>query len=1243
MTSFIQNFLPSFAANLAAMMIQVSGSGISQRFAKPGLQQAVKRCVEHSITILISTSDDLSPETDHILTDCFQDYFSSRAVIRELSKILRGKEPELEELIWLFEEAGYNEENLPGLNFTKGIQAFIAAFMTSAALEPELNSIIQAEQLIKQTKLQQEILDKIRKLVDFLRKDGGNDVMGIKAGQIEARNVISNLRIIYKRPPDPPVKFYITKIHHYLSTLIKGCDVLQLAAIDESCSADEAIRMSDVFVSTNLTQHRFPDQTIAESLTGKKVKSSSQDLSFKPAWASKFEGLEKYDPNNLPIQAVEAVGNMSRLVIIGRPGSGKSTLVNYITTRLALRNLSDTKISTDLTGFSEDESPLPVRIILRHFAAWISSDTKKGSAGLVWDYINHMLEQWGCNCYENMRMILQNWGGVIFFDGLDEVNEKDENSKRSIITESIYKFSLPLNNCRVIITCREYVYKKTDAWRLPEKIFPVSELALFDIEQIWEFTHIWYRVIGPQKEWNEAKQKSETENLYSAIKKMPYLKEIARYPLLLTLIAQVHGNYGYLPNDRADLYEKVVNLLLEHWDNRLIRDTDGTCRRESGLILRLGIRRIALRSVLEKIAFEAHEQQEEEKDRSGQCADISKRDLLESFNKELGVLDKAEKVIEYIRERTGLLTALDNRTYTFPHRTFQEYLAAAYIMRQSEFDVILIERVKRDLNWWREVFLLAASYSKSVPRNVSNMIDIMLPYEPEDNKVTPELAGFAQLAAQALVETDFIRFVEKEAEHGRFSRIFERIQLWLVESLKADETLKPMERVISGRSLAELGDPRKEVITLEHMEFCLVPAGGFNMGCEKEKHLIEYLDYDYWLSRHPVTNAQFDEFVRAGGYAQNLYWQEAESSGLWKAGKYENRITPNDFSKEFFNAPYNFSNHPVVGVSWFEALAFTRWLTDIWRNQGIIDKSQSVQLPSEAEWEKAARGGQIIPDTPKIVFAMDKAWEGDTFILTNPDPDRKFPWGNEIDTNKANYNETSINTTSAVGCFSSGVSPYGCMDMSGNVQEWTKSLWGKDLNNADFKYPYDPNDGREDESASQNTYRVLRGGNFFSNSEHVCCTHRGKDIPDNYRNNTGFRIVVTPAFRSKSQQKISTKTYYQYVIKTEPKVVPVGGMAKISIIIKPFENESDIPIIEIPSFETDLTMFLHLSHGFDCISPNVVSIPLETTTDGNIPQQGTDQLTSFLIRATDPVSTTTGTIEFLTKSGFQKKSRLHYS
>jgi len=181
----------------------------------------------------------------------------------------------------------------------------------------------------------------------------------------------------------------------------------------------------------------------------------------------------------------------------------------------------------------------------------------------------------------------------------------------------------------------------------------------------------------------------------------------------------------------------------------------------------------------------------------------------------------------------------------------------------------------------------------------------------------------------------------------------------------------------------------------------------------------------------------------------------------------------------------------VVWVAWYDALAYCEWLTEqlrAWEGTPeplatlLREQSWRVTLPSEAEWEKAARGTD----------------------------GRVYPWGDEPDPNRANYDETGIGTTSAAGCFPGGVSVYGVEDLSGNVWEWTRSLWGEDWSNPAFGYPYNPTDGRENLEASRDVHRVLRGGSFGSNRRNVRCAYRFGNLPSYWGRGLGFRVVVSP-------------------------------------------------------------------------------------------------------------------------------------
>ena len=146
---------------------------------------------------------------------------------------------------------------------------------------------------------------------------------------------------------------------------------------------------------------------------------------------------------------------------------------------------------------------------------------------------------------------------------------------------------------------------------------------------------------------------------------------------------------------------------------------------------------------------------------------------------------------------------------------------------------------------------------------------------------------------------------------------------------------RPLNSAEAGRALAKVGDPRPEVMSVEAMQFCHVPAGEFKMGEGKEQHTISLPEF--WMSQYPVTNIQFDQFVKAGGYGEGSFWQEAQQENFWKDGKFKGRYD-NAFRGGPINYgdPFNYNNHPVVGVSWYEALAFTRWLEEQIRKQGQL-------------------------------------------------------------------------------------------------------------------------------------------------------------------------------------------------------------------------------------------------------------------------------------------------------------------
>jgi formylglycine-generating enzyme required for sulfatase activity len=270
-------------------------------------------------------------------------------------------------------------------------------------------------------------------------------------------------------------------------------------------------------------------------------------------------------------------------------------------------------------------------------------------------------------------------------------------------------------------------------------------------------------------------------------------------------------------------------------------------------------------------------------------------------------------------------------------------------------------------------------------------------------------------------------------------------------------------------------DPRLEAalarFRLGQEELIHIPAGEFLMGGLEEEgadfeHPQRLLDLpEYYIMRAPVTNAQYALFVEAGGYREQTWWTDA--GWVWR--QQEGRTEPGYRGDQTWNQP----DYPVVGVSWYEALAFARWA--------------GGALPSEAEWEKAA------------------SWDA------RAQRKRRYPWGDTWDAQRCNTQEKGPGRTTPVGHYSPrGDSAYGLVDMAGNVWEWTRSRWGEDWGVPDFKYPYVPGDGREDLAAAD--LRVLRGGSWYDTSRGARCAVRSRYLPDNWYSDVGFRACVSLAF-----------------------------------------------------------------------------------------------------------------------------------
>jgi formylglycine-generating enzyme required for sulfatase activity len=237
------------------------------------------------------------------------------------------------------------------------------------------------------------------------------------------------------------------------------------------------------------------------------------------------------------------------------------------------------------------------------------------------------------------------------------------------------------------------------------------------------------------------------------------------------------------------------------------------------------------------------------------------------------------------------------------------------------------------------------------------------------------------------------------------------VKVWIARRSMVMETLV---RAGAGYWSQPYGEP----------EWVEIPGGEFWMG-EGDSARRVHVD-TFWIAKTPITNAQYQLFVKATDHEPPEYWEDDHPS--------KDKVS-----------------HPVVNVSWHDATAYCQWLSEV--------TGKAVRLPSEAEWEKAARGDQ------------DK---------------RRYPWGDGFEATRCNSSELGLGETTPVGIFTAGASPYGVLDLSGNVDEWT---------------------GNEDTAAQH-------GGSFLDYEGYVRCAFRSRDYPYGRYNGIGFRVVCGVPVRS---------------------------------------------------------------------------------------------------------------------------------
>ena len=749
-----------------------------------------------------------------------------------------------------------------------------------------------------------------------------------------------------------------------------------------------------------------------------------------------------------------------RIMIVGGAGSGKTTYLSFLASSLAKAHMHGGLVDSRIRSGKPDRPlPLPIMVPLRYwnvYRQWVRERPERGlddprSAGLAgflpWylqsryhalgpprDFFDRMLEAKGC---------------LLLLDGIDEVVSSEE---RLVLRDAVRHFvevEYPGNQC--IVTGRSGGFRDVPFG----EDFCRCDILPMDEGKIGRLVRAWCEQLYPQAQdcaAAEADIRSATRSLNEERGEKGQ-EPLVSTPLLVTMVVAVKYSRKELPQERAKLYDACVDVVLHSL--------------HTGEEDELGARKAVVydggppdkqREWLTELAFHMHGRGQDQGgatiDGEGICAFLGPK--LAARGEPSGRLGR---FLGAIRKRGGLLEARGDR-FEFMHLTFQEFLAGEHLAGLDPSDegtAALLAEIA-SLEWWREPVLLAIG-SLGPPRRydsreafVRGLCTLKAPW----HAVLPA----AEFAATGLLElTD----AEDALLHLAASRLRE-----ILQGRRYLQAAEPMARARAGRAINLLpgGDVRRGVglrpdrADIPDIQWCSVPGGTLMMGSTKDEEDASEDEYGpggkpfevkidpFRLAAYPVTNVQFRPFVEGDGYENPDLW----TKNGWQRKQGEKWVEP----RYWPDSAWNMDNHPVVGVTWYEAAAYCRWLTARLREIGELEQEEEVRLPMEAEWEWAARGPQRY----------------------------EYPWGNEWRKSACNVEETEIGRTSAVGVFPSDVSRWladegqAVYDLAGNVNEWCLTKWRE-------SYAEAPDDSVEGDAS-----RVIRGGAWVDSNTWARCASR---------------------------------------------------------------------------------------------------------------------------------------------------------